>query len=50
VRAVHLDFPKAGDAMATDDDIQEQAVQHTVAANPLIGVRGDDISVSSVAL
>jgi polyhydroxyalkanoate synthase subunit PhaC len=25
------------------NDIQEQAVQHTVAANPLVGVRGDDI-------
>jgi polyhydroxyalkanoate synthase subunit PhaC len=44
-------FPQAGDAMASesqgagvpDDDIQEQAVQHTVAANPLVGVRGDDI-------
>jgi polyhydroxyalkanoate synthase len=30
-----------------DNDIQEQAVQHTVAANPLIGVRDDDIASSA---
>ena len=30
-------------AATLDNDIQEQAVQHTVAANPLVGVRGDDI-------
>jgi polyhydroxyalkanoate synthase len=28
---------------ATDDDIREQAAQHTLAANPLVGVRGQDI-------
>jgi polyhydroxyalkanoate synthase len=26
-----------------DNDIREQALQHTVAANPLVGVRGQDI-------
>jgi polyhydroxyalkanoate synthase len=28
---------------AADDDIREQAAQHTLAANPLVGVRGQDI-------
>ena len=28
---------------ATDGDIREQAAQHTLAANPLVGVRGQDI-------
>jgi polyhydroxyalkanoate synthase subunit PhaC len=28
---------------ALDDDIRERAVQHTLAANPLVGVRGQDI-------
>ena len=28
---------------ALDDDIREQAAQHTLAANPLVGVRGADI-------
>ena len=28
---------------AVDDDIREQAAQHTLAANPLVGVRGQDI-------
>jgi polyhydroxyalkanoate synthase len=27
----------------TDSDIREQAAQHTLAANPLVGVRGQDI-------
>ena len=26
-----------------DDDIREQAAQHTMAANPLVGVRGQDV-------
>jgi poly[(R)-3-hydroxyalkanoate] polymerase subunit PhaC len=30
-------------AAAADSDIREQAAQHTLAANPLIGVRGADI-------
>jgi polyhydroxyalkanoate synthase len=29
--------------VAADDDIREQAVEHTLAANPLVGVRGQDI-------
>jgi poly[(R)-3-hydroxyalkanoate] polymerase subunit PhaC len=28
---------------AADDDIREQAAEHTLAANPLVGVRGQDI-------
>jgi poly[(R)-3-hydroxyalkanoate] polymerase subunit PhaC len=32
------------------NDIGEQAVQHTVAANPLVGVRGDDIVGSTRTL
>ena len=28
---------------AVDDDLREQAAQHTLAANPLVGVRGRDI-------
>ena len=28
---------------AADNDIREQAAQHTLAANPLVGVRGQDI-------
>src|SRR4030095_2656775 len=28
---------------ALDHDIREQATQHTLAANPLVGVRGQDI-------
>jgi polyhydroxyalkanoate synthase len=34
---------KSQGAATPDNEIQEQAVQHTVAANPLVGVRGDDI-------
>jgi polyhydroxyalkanoate synthase subunit PhaC len=30
-------------AATPDSDLQEQALQHTVAANPLVGLRGDDI-------
>jgi polyhydroxyalkanoate synthase len=30
-------------SVALDDDIREQAAQHTLAANPLVGVRGQDI-------
>src|SRR5262245_46830431 len=30
-------------AEALDNDIREQAAQHTLAANPLVGVRGQDI-------
>jgi polyhydroxyalkanoate synthase subunit PhaC len=29
--------------VAADDDIREQAAEHTLAANPLVGVRGQDI-------
>ena len=32
------------------DDIREQAAQHTLAANPLVGVRGQDIFDSARAL
>ena len=32
-------------AEVLDDDIREQAAQHTLAANPLVGVRGQDISI-----
>src|SRR5512133_1574714 len=30
-------------SVAANDDIREQAAQHTLAANPLVGVRGEDI-------
>jgi polyhydroxyalkanoate synthase len=30
-------------SVAVDNDIHEQAAQHTLAANPLVGVRGQDI-------
>ena len=30
-------------SVGTDGDIREQAAQHTLAANPLVGVRGQDI-------
>src|SRR5215831_3534665 len=34
----------ANDApVAAESDIREQAAQHTLAANPLVGVRGEDI-------
>jgi polyhydroxyalkanoate synthase len=33
----------ANEVAAVDGDIREQAAQHTLAANPLIGVRGADI-------
>jgi polyhydroxyalkanoate synthase len=33
----------ANEVAAADTDIREQAAQHTLAANPLIGVRGADI-------
>src|SRR5215467_12717678 len=29
--------------VAAENDIHEQAAQHTLAANPLVGVRGEDI-------
>src|SRR5262245_46996013 len=29
--------------VAAENDIREQAAQHTLAANPLVGVRGEDI-------
>src|SRR5262249_29339495 len=36
--------PMADDApVAAESDIREQAAQHTLAANPLVGVRGQDI-------
>ena len=37
-------------AEAADHDIQEQAAQHTLAANPLVGVRGQDILDSARVL
>jgi polyhydroxyalkanoate synthase subunit PhaC len=37
-------------AIAGDTDIREQAAQHTLAANPLIGVRGEDILESARVL
>ena len=30
-------------SIAARPDIREQAAQHTLAANPLVGVRGEDI-------
>ena len=30
-------------SVGADGDIREQAAQHTLAANPLVGVRGQDI-------
>jgi polyhydroxyalkanoate synthase len=36
--------------MATGTDIQDQAAQHTLAANPLVGVRGADILASAGTL
>ena len=35
---------------AADHDLQEQAAQHTLAANPLVGVRGQDILDSARVL
>ena len=37
-------------AAASDADIREQAAQFTLAANPLVGVRGHDIFDSARAL
>jgi polyhydroxyalkanoate synthase subunit PhaC len=37
-------------AAGADGDIREQAAQHTLAANPLIGVRGEDILDSARVL
>src|SRR5262245_3626075 len=36
--------------VAADTDIREQAAQHTLAANPLVGVRGQDILDSARVL
>jgi hypothetical protein len=33
------------DAGSSSDEVLEQAAQHTLAANPLVGVRGRDISI-----
>src|SRR5262245_38991598 len=33
----------ANDILVADGDIREQAAQHTLSANPLVGVRGRDI-------
>jgi poly[(R)-3-hydroxyalkanoate] polymerase subunit PhaC len=33
-----------------NSDIREQAAQHTLAANPLVGVRGHDILASAGVL
>ncbi len=30
-------------AVTAQDDIREQAAEHTLAANPLVGIRGQDI-------
>jgi polyhydroxyalkanoate synthase subunit PhaC len=38
------------EAATSDSDIREQAAQHTLAANPLIGVRGRDILDSAGVL
>jgi polyhydroxyalkanoate synthase subunit PhaC len=38
------EHPMANDVpVAAESDIREQAAQHTLAANPLVGVRGQDI-------
>jgi polyhydroxyalkanoate synthase len=37
-------------SVAAESDIREQAVQHTLAANPLVGVRGHDILDSARSL
>ncbi len=37
-------------AVTTDNDLREQAAQHTMAANPLVGVRGQDVLDSVLAL
>jgi hypothetical protein len=34
---------EAGETDLLTSDIQHQAAQHTLAANPLVGVRGQDI-------
>jgi polyhydroxyalkanoate synthase len=36
--------------VAAENDIREQAAQHTLAANPLLGVRGEDILDSARSL
>src|SRR5262252_7346567 len=36
--------------LAADGDLREQAAQHTLAANPLVGVRGEDILDSARVL
>src|SRR5262249_30998721 len=33
----------AGEVLTSDNDIREEAAQHTLAANPLVGVRVQDI-------
>jgi polyhydroxyalkanoate synthase subunit PhaC len=38
------------DPAASDSDIREQAAQHTLAANPLVGVRGRDIVDAALGL
>jgi polyhydroxyalkanoate synthase len=38
------------EAVTSDNDIREQAAQHTLAANPLVGVRGQDILDSARVL
>jgi polyhydroxyalkanoate synthase subunit PhaC len=42
--------PEARDAASVADDIREQAAQHTLAATPLVGVRGRDILDSARVL
>jgi hypothetical protein len=38
------------DAGSSSDEVLDQAAQHTLAANPLVGVRGSDILDSARAL
>lgn len=40
----------AGEVGTPDNDIREQAAQYTLAANPLVGVRGQDIAASARTL
>src|SRR5262245_6970072 len=49
---LHIEeHPMANDApIAPESDIREHAAQHTLAANPLVGVRGEDILDSAQLL
>ena len=37
-------------AQTVDSDIRDQATHHTLAANPLVGVRGQDVAASARVL